>query len=125
MSLYLKEGEEISNFLALIGASSAVIKFEEMRVIRDMKNTVNRIVNCETANLNRTIDTSVEQIANIKKLKKMGKFNLLPDDIKELANLREENPNATLKQLGNMLKKPISKSSVNYKFKKIKAESEN
>lgn len=122
--IYIKEGEEISKFLALIGASSGVLKFEETRVIRDMKNNVNRIVNCETANLNRTIGTSVEQIENIKKLKKNGKFTSLSDDLKEISKLREENPDATLEELGNMLEKPISKSSVNYRFKKIKLEAE-
>ena len=63
----MKDGEEISNFLALIGASSAVLKFEEIRVIRDTKNKVNRLVNCETANLNKTISASVKQIEDIKK----------------------------------------------------------
>ena len=119
-SLYIKEGEEISKFLALIGANTAVLKFEEIRVVRDMKNNVNRIVNCETANLNKTINTSVLQINTIKQLKKQGKFNSLPDDLKEIANLRLENPNATLDELGNMLKKPIGKSTVSHRFKRLK-----
>lgn len=118
-TVYLKDGEEISNFLALIGGNSAVLKFEEIRVIREMKNNVNRLVNCETANLNKTINASVKQIENIKKLKKSGKFNNLPEDLKEIANLREENPEATLEQLGNMLTNPIGKSSVSHRFKKI------
>ncbi len=118
--LYIKEGEEISKFLALIGANAAVLKFEEIRVVRDMKNNVNRIVNCETANLNKTINTSVLQINTIKQLKKQGKFNSLPDDLKEIANLRLENPNATLDELGNMLKKPIGKSTVSHRFKRLK-----
>lgn len=119
-SLYIKDGEEISKFLALIGANSSVLKFEEVRVIREMKNNVNRLVNCETANLSKTINTSVEQVKIIQQLKKQGKFNSLPDDLKELAKLREENQNATLDELGNMLKKPISKSTVSHRFKKIK-----
>lgn len=118
-TLYIKDGEEISNFLALIGGNSAVLKFEEIRVLREMKNNVNRLVNCETANLNKTINASVKQLEDIKKLKKTGKFNNLPQELKEIANLREENPEATLEQLGNMLSKPIGKSSVSHRFKKI------
>ena len=116
---YIKDGEEISKFLALIGGHSTVLKFEEVRVLRDMKNNVNRLVNCETANLNKTINASVKQAELIKKLKQSGKFNNLPDDLKEIANLREENPEATLEQLGSMLKNPIGKSSVSHRFKKI------
>lgn len=118
-TLYIKDGEEISNFLALIGGNSAVLKFEEIRVFREMKNNVNRLVNCETANLNKTISASVKQIETIKRLKKSGEFNNLPEDLKEIANLRLENPDATLEQLGNMLKNPIGKSSVSHRFKKL------
>lgn len=118
-TIYFKDGEEISSFLALIGASSAVIKFEEIRVLREMKNNVNRLVNCETANLNKTINTSVKQIETIKKLRKTGKFNNMPDNLKEMAILREENPEATLEQLGLMLDKPIGKSSVSNRLKKM------
>ena len=118
-TLYIKDGEEISNFLALIGGNSAVLKFEEIRVLREMKNNVNRLVNCETANLNKTINASVKQLEDIKKLKKTGKFNNLPEELKEIAKLREENPEATLEQLGSMLSKPIGKSSVSHRFKKI------
>lgn len=117
--IYIKDGEEISNLLALIGGNSAVLKFEEIRVLREMKNNVNRLVNCETANLNKTINASVKQIEIIKKLKKTGKFNSMPERLKEIANLRETNPEATLEELGNMLEKPIGKSSVNHRFKKI------
>ena len=118
-SIYIKDGEEISKFLALLGAHKAVLKFEEIRVQREMNNKINRIVNCETANLNKTINASVKQIETIKKLKKTGKFNNLPEELKEIANLREQNPNATSEELGNMLQKPISKSSVSHRFKKI------
>lgn len=118
-SIYSKDGEEISKFLAFIGANSAVLKFEEIRVYRDMRNSVNRIVNCETANLAKTVDAAVKQINAIKKLKENGKFNNLPDSLKELANLRLENPEASLEELGKMLKEPIGKSGVNYRLNKI------
>ena len=119
ISIYSKDGEEISKFLAFVGANNAVIKFEEIRVYRDMRNNVNRIVNCETANLNKTVNAAIKQIEAIKKLQKEGKFNSLPDNLKELANLRIENPEASLIELGQMLKEPIGKSGVNYRLNTI------
>ncbi len=118
-AIYLKDGEEISKFLALIGANKAVLKFEEIRVQREMNNKINRIVNCETANLNKTINASIEQIEAIKKLKSNKKFEKLDDSLKEIAELRLKNPNASLIELGKMLKQPIGKSGVNYRLKKI------
>lgn len=118
-SLYIKEGEEISKFLAFVGANNSVIKFEEIRVIRDIKNNVNRKVNCETANLNKTINASVRQIEAIKKLKETGKFKNLSENLKEIANLRLENPDASLVELGKMLKNPIGKSGVNHRLNQI------
>ena len=97
--LYLKDGEQISLLLALIGAQKAVIKFEEIRVIKETRNKINRIVNCETANLSKTINASVKQIQLIQKMKKNKSFEKLPDNLKELANLRLENPNATYEEL--------------------------
>ena len=118
-SIYIKEGEEISKFLALIGAAKAVMSFEEIRIQKEMRGKVNRIVNCETANLNKTINASIEQIAAIKKLKENGKFNNLSENLKEIANLRLENPDMALSDLGKKLDKPIGKSGVNYRLKKI------
>lgn len=116
-SLYIKEGEEISKFLALIGAQKSVLKFEEIRVIRDMRNNVNRKVNCETANLNKTVSAAVRQIEDIKLIYK-NKINL-PENLLEIANLRLENPDTSLIELGKMLKTPIGKSGVNHRLKKL------
>ena len=118
-SLYIKEGEEISKFLAFIGANSSVLKFEEIRVIREIKNNVNRKVNCETANLNKTINAAVRQIESIKKLKETGKFKNLSANLKEVANLRLENPDASLVELGQMLENPIGKSGVNHRLNQL------
>lgn len=118
-SIYLKDSEEISKFLALIGANKSVLKFEEIRVQREMNNKINRIVNCETANLNKTINASIEQIEAIKKLKKNKEFEQLDEPLKEIAELRLKNPNANLVELGKMLKQPVGKSGVNYRLKKI------
>ena len=118
-SIYLKEGEEISKFLALIGANKAVMQFEDIRIQREMRGKVNRLVNCETANLNKTINASIEQIAAIRKLQETGKFNKLNDNLKEIALLRLENPDIALADLGKLLKEPVGKSGVNYRLKKI------
>jgi len=118
-SIYIKDGEEISKLLALIGANSSVLKFEEIRVLRDMKNNINRKVNCETANLNKTVNAAVKQIEAIKKLKKTGEFENLSENLKEIAMLRLENPDASLIELGEMLKNPIGKSGVNHRLKQI------
>ena len=118
-SLYIKDGEEISKFLALIGANNSVLRYEEIRVEKDSRNSINRIVNCETANLNKTINASVAQIQAIQKIKKIGKYNELPDTLKEIADVRIENPNLSLTELGKILKNPIGKSGVNHRLKKI------
>ena len=117
--MYMKDGEEISKFLAFIGAAKSVMRFEEIRVERHMNNKVNRLVNCETANLNKVLNASVEQINAIKKLKENGKFEKMDDGLKEIANLRLENPDMPLVELGKKLSTPIGKSGVNYRLKKI------
>ena len=116
---YIKDGEDIVNFLALIGANNAVLRFEEARVLKDARNNVNRIVNCETANLNKILDAANNQIKNIKLLKDKNKFNSLPEELKEIALIRLKNPDISYEEIGKMLKKPISKSGVSHRLKKI------
>ena len=118
-SIYIKDAEEISKILALMGASKSVLKFEDIRIKKEMRSKVNRLVNCETANLTKTINAAVEQIEAIKKLKEQGKFGKLNEDLKEIAILRLENPNSSYEELGEKLKKPLGKSGVNYRLKKI------
>ena len=98
-TIYIKEGEEISKFLAFIGAQKAVLKYEEIRVMREIRNNVNRQVNCETANLNKTISASVMQIEAINYLKKVKKYEELPTGLQEIAELRLEYPEMSLKDL--------------------------
>ena len=117
--IYTKDGEEISKFLAFIGANKAVLEFENIRIEREMRNKINRIVNCEGANLNKTMNASIEQIEAINKIKKKSKFEQLDKNLKEIAEIRLKNPNANLTQIGQMLKSPLGKSGVNYRLKKI------
>ncbi len=118
-SIYLKDGEEISAIIALFGASSSVLKFEDIRVQKEMNGKVNRIVNCQSANLNKTLNASVEQIDAIRRLQQSNKFNNLDDNLKEIALLRLEYPDMSLVELGKKLKEPLGKSGVNYRLKRI------
>ena len=117
--LYIKEGEEISKFLALIGANNGVMKFEDIRTTREVRNNVNRKVNCETANLNKTIDASVNQVNDIKLIQKLNKFEELSTDLQAIALLRLEYQDLSLKELGEQLDPPLGKSGVNHRMKKI------
>ena len=105
--------------LAFIGANKAVLEFENNRIEREMRNKINRIVNCEEANLNKTMNASIEQIEAINKLKKSRRFGKLDENLKEIAEIRLKNPNANLTQIGQMLSTPLGKSGVNYRLKKI------
>lgn len=119
VQLYIKDGEEISKFLALLGANKAVLSFEDVRITKEIKNNVNRLVNCETANLNKIVNASVNQVNDIKLIQKLNKFEELPNDLKEIAILRLENPDASLKGLGELLEKPLGKSGVNHRLQRI------
>ena len=119
IQLYIKDGEEISKFLALLGSNKGVLSFEDVRITKEIKNNVNRLVNCETANLNKIVNASVDQVNDIKLIQKLNKFEELPEYLKEIALIRLENPEVSLKGLGEMLEKPIGKSGVNHRLKKI------
>ncbi|MCG3088648.1 DNA-binding protein WhiA [Sporosarcina cyprini] len=117
---YLKEAEKISDFLSLIGAHVSLMKFEDVRILRDMRNSVNRLVNCETANLNKTIGAAQRQVENIKFIESTIGIDQLPDRLQEIARLRVENQDITLKELGEMVSGgPVSKSGVNHRLRKI------
>ena len=108
--VYLKEGEHIVNLLNIMGAHSSLLDFENIRAYKDMRNNINRIVNCETANLTKTIDASMRQIENIEYIKKTLGYEKLPQSLKEIAELRLNYPDASLKELGQILDPPIGKS---------------
>lgn len=117
--VYLKEGQEIVDFLNVIGAHNALMKLENIRIMKDMRNQVNRIVNCETANLEKTVNASLRQVENIKFIAEMRGLESLPKNLCEIACLRLENPDVSLVELGQMLNPILSKSGVNHRLKKI------
>jgi len=116
---YIKEGEKIIELLNIVGAHQALFKFEDVRIMRDMRNSVNRIVNCETANLNKTIGAAVRQIENIKLLQREVGLESLPDKLREVAEVRMQHPDLNLTEVGEMLKGKVSKSGVNHRLRKI------
>lgn len=117
--LYIKEGEKIIEFLSIIGAHQALLRFEDVRIMKDMRNSVNRIVNCETANLNKTIGAAVRQIDNIRLLQREVGLENLPEKLREVAEIRLQHPDMNLKEVGDMLKGSVSKSGVNHRLRKI------
>jgi len=118
--VYLKEAEKIADFLQVIGATNSMLKFEDIRIVRDMRNSVNRLVNCENANINKTVAAAERQIENIKHLQATVGLDSLPDKLREIAVLRLENPEVSLKELGDMVPSgPISKSGINHRLRKL------
>ena len=117
---YLKEAEKITEFLNIVGAHSALLRFEDVRIVRDMRNSVNRLVNCETANLNKTIGAALRQVENIRFIESSVGLDVLPDKLREIAELRVAHQDVTLKELGEMVSgSAISKSGINHRLRKI------
>jgi cell division protein WhiA len=117
---YLKEAEKITEYLNVIGAVNALLRFEDVRIVRDMRNSVNRLVNCETANLNKTIGASIRQVENIRYINNTVGLHILPEKLREIAELRLHYTDVTLKELGEMVSGgTISKSGINHRLRKI------
>lgn len=117
--IYLKEGEQIVDFLNIIGAHKALLNLENVRIYKEMRNNVNRIVNCETANLNKIVNASMRQINNIEFIRDKVGFDKIPENLAEIAELRLKYPDASLKELGEMMNTPIGKSGVNHRLRKL------
>lgn len=117
--VYLKEGDNIVDFLNIVGAHSALFDLENVRIYKEMRNNVNRIVNCETANLTKTVNAAMRQINNIKYIKENMGLNKLPKNLREMAEIRLLNQDASLKELGEMMIPTVGKSGVNHRLRKL------
>ncbi|GAA0772793.1 DNA-binding protein WhiA [Clostridium subterminale] len=117
--IYLKEGEQIVDLLNIIGAHNALLELENIRIMKEMRNNVNRIVNCETANLSKTVNAAVRQVESIKLIQSEIGLDRLPKNLKEVAKLRLDFPDESLKELGAMLNPPVGKSGVNHRLRRI------
>lgn len=117
--VYLKESDQISRCLNLMGAHNALLDFESKRVFKEVKNRVNRLVNCETANLNKTVVAAMRQVEDIKLIGKVMGLNKLPDSLRQVAEARLRHPDASLRELGELMVPPVGKSGVNHRLRKL------
>lgn len=117
--VYVKEGSQIADLLNIIEAHVALMKFENVRILKDMRNTVNRKVNCETANINKTVSAAVKQVEDIVYIRDTIGLENLSDALRDVALTRLEYPEATLKELGDLLTTPVGKSGVNHRLRKL------
>jgi DNA-binding protein WhiA len=118
-AVYMKDSEEILTFLALIGAYNALLKWEDERIIKEMRAQVNRLVNCDTANLNKAVTAAAMQIDDIQTIDELFGLSNLPASLQEFARLRVEYPYVSLKELGELFNPPLSKSAVNHRARRI------
>ena len=119
--VYIKEAEQISDALRLMGAVKTLHHFENVRIEKQIGNTVNRQVNFETANINKTVSAAIQQIEDIQYIADKAGLSAIPEQLEELARLRLKLPDATLKEIGQMLSPPIGKSGVSHRLRKISA----
>ncbi len=117
--VYIKEGSMIVDALNIMEAHASLMSMENVRIVKSMRNTINRRVNCETANLNKTVSAAVRQLEDIKYIEKVKGLSELSQQLRDLATLRIEEPDASLKELGEMLNPPVSKSGVNHRLRKL------
>lgn len=123
--VYMKEGAAIVDFLNIIGAHIALMEFENIRIVKEMRNSINRKVNCETANIKKTVSAASRQVEDIHYIHETIGFGNLTENLAEIARLRLENPEVSLKELGEMLDPPIGKSGVNHRLRKLSEIAEN
>ena len=116
---YVKEGAQIVELLGIMGAGVSLMNLENVRILKDMRNTVNRKVNCETANINKTVNAAVKQVEDILYIRDTAGLDSLPENLEETALLRLEYPQASLKELGALLSTPVGKSGINHRLRKI------
>ena len=117
--VYLKESEQIADFLNIIGAHQALLELENIRIQKEMRNQVNRLVNCESANMNKTIDAAYKQRLNIELIQKYHGFEMLNEGLRAVAEARLEYPEVSLKELGTLMDPPIGKSGINHRMRKL------
>ncbi|WP_232696573.1 DNA-binding protein WhiA [Brevibacillus daliensis] len=124
--MYIKEGEKITDFLSVIGAHQALLYFEDVRIVKDMRNSVNRLHNCEIANINKTVNAATRQMESIQLIEKVMGLENLPPRLREVAEIRLQNPDINLKELGEMIPSgPVSKSGINHRLRKINEIADN
>ncbi len=122
--VYIKEGGQIRDILTMMGAPVSMMNFENARILKGMRGNVNRRVNCETSNINKTVAAGVRQVKAIRALRDSGELYTLSDSLQDIARARLDNPDATLEELGQLMNPPVSKSGVNHRLRKLCALAE-
>ena len=122
--VYLKDGSQIVDMLNVMEAYVSLMNLENVRILKEMRNSVNRQVNCETANINKTVNAAVKQIADIELIRDVIGFDNLPAPLREMAQVRLENREAPLKDLGAYMNPPVGKSGINHRLRKLAAIAE-
>ena len=119
--VYFKESEQISYMLSLLEANKSMLQFEEIRVVKDVNNTKNRMSNCEIANMTKSVNSALKQLEAIKKIKNNGRFSMLSEKLKYTASLREKYPTATLEEISAKTegKNKVSKSGLKHRLDKL------
>ncbi len=117
--VYMKEGSAIVDLLNVMEAHIALMELENLRILKEMRNSINRRVNCETANINKTVSAAAKQVEDIQYIEAQKGLAVLPDSLYEMALVRLEHPDAALKELGELLDPPVGKSGVNHRLRKI------
>ena len=117
--VYLKDGEDIARLFNVIGAHKSLLEFEDLRILKEMRSGVNRRVNCDTANIRKSVNASAAQVERIRKLEESGMLDKLDEPLKEAARVRLSDPEATLSQLADMCEPPVSKSGMNHRLQKL------
>ena len=117
--VYIKEGSQIVDILNVMEAPVSLMELENIRIVKEMRGSVNRQVNCETANINKTVSAAVKQIEDIRFIQSVAGLSGLPESLQEMARIRLERPEATLKELGEALEPPVGKSGVNHRLRKL------
>ncbi len=123
--VYLKDAHKILEFLNVTGAHQAMFYFENVRILKEMRNNTNRLVNCDTANLNKTVTAAMNQLESIRNISSELGLQNLPNSLRQVAELRIKYPQATLQELGDMFSPPLSKSGVNHRMRKLEKISNN
>ena len=117
--VYLKEGTGIVDLLNVMGAHVSLMNLENLRIVKEMRNSINRRVNCETANITKTVNASSKQVKDIKLIQEREGLDSLQEGLREAALIRLEYPDATLKELGQYLNPPVGKSGINHRLRKL------
>lgn len=117
--VYLKEADEIADMLRILGAARSLMEFENIRILKEMRSSVNRRVNCETANINKTVDAAMKQLRDIRRIEERKGLSELPASLREMAEIRISHPEASLTELGEFFHPPIGKSGVNHRLRKL------